>query len=237
MSLADKAYGYRARVGQLYPSGGLCDFEMQRMAPEGVQFVTTRMPFRDTSKESDLALVRDLENNARLLADAQVGLIAFNCTAASLLCGPAVIRERIRAATGIDSITTIEAVEDALRRFSARRIGLFTPYRREVIESEKEYLVQQGYEICAEAHIECLDPVQQGSIPPATWLDLARRTDVSGCDTLLFSCAGIYLSPVLAGIEQATGKPVVSSNAALLWRILRELGIAGDPAHGRLFAA
>ena len=78
-------FGHRARIGQLYPSGGLCDFEVQRMAPEGVQFVTTRMSFRDTSRESDLALVQDVEAHARLLADAKAELIAFNCNAASLM--------------------------------------------------------------------------------------------------------------------------------------------------------
>ena len=90
-------FGWRARIGQLYPSGGLCDHEPQLMAPAGVQFLTTRLGFRKARIEDDRALVNGIENHARLLADAEVDLIAFNCTAASLVVGPDEINRRIRA--------------------------------------------------------------------------------------------------------------------------------------------
>lgn len=32
-------FGWRARIGQLYPAGGLADSEPQTMAPDGVLFV------------------------------------------------------------------------------------------------------------------------------------------------------------------------------------------------------
>ena len=99
-----------ARVGHLYPSGGLCDDEIQLMAPTGVQFLTTRLPFRATGVADDLALADDLELHAGLLADAAVNLIAFNCTAASMLLGPEPLRRRIAAETSLPVVTTIEAV-------------------------------------------------------------------------------------------------------------------------------
>lgn len=223
-------FGDRARIGHLYPSGGLCDFELQRMAPEGVQFVVTRMPFRDTSKASDLALVEDIETHSRLLADAQVDFIAFNCTAASLFVGPEAIRARIHAATGLDTITTIEAVIDALRALGARRLALLTPYREDVSASEVHHLEQDGFSVLAQSHLPCLTPAEQGAIPPKRWLDLASRIDVTGCDAVLFSCAGINISPVLAAIETATELPVVSSNSALLWKTLA-LACVNSPMH------
>ncbi|MFB9947980.1 hypothetical protein ACFFP0_03920 [Rhizobium puerariae] len=229
-------FGYRARIGQLYPSGGICDFEMQRMAPEGVQFLTTRMSFRDTSKQSDIDLVANLERDAQLLADAKVDLIAFNCTAASLIAGPKNVCSRIEKATGIRATTTIEAVEAALRTLSARKIALFTAYREDVVEAEKAYLANEGFEVVAEGHIECLEPIAQGSLLPEAWLDLAKATDTRQCDALLFSCAGIYISPVIAEIETVTGKPVVTSNSALLWHVLNELGLPQDGVrYGKLF--
>ncbi len=229
-------FGYRARIGQLYPSGGLCDFEMQRMAPEGVQFLTTRMSFRDTSRQSDIDLVANLERDAQLLADAKVDLIAFNCTAASLIAGPKSICTRIETATGIRATTTIEAVEAAFQAFSARRIALFTAYRQDVVDEEKHYFSGKGYKIVADAHIPCLDPITQGSVPPEAWLDLARATDVSQSDVILFSCAGIYISPVVAAIEAATGKLVITSNSALLWHVLNMVGVTQDDVgYGKLF--
>lgn len=231
-------FGNRARVGHLYPSGGLCDFELQRMAPEGVQFVVTRMPFRYTSKASDLALVEDIETHSRLLADAHVDFIAFNCTAASLFVGPEAIRTRIHAATGLESITTIEAVLDALRVLDARRLALITPYRPEVSASEVHHLATYGFSVAAESHLPCLTPAEQGAIAPERWLGLASHLDMRACDAILFSCAGINISPVLPAIEAATGLPVVASNTALLLKVLALAGIT-EPVKGfgRLLSA
>ena len=132
-------FGNLARIGQLYPSGGLVDYEPQLMAPAGVQFLTTRLPFRSASLESDRRLADALEEHVQLLADAQVDLIVFNCTAASLVIGPQIINARIHAATGIRSITTIEAVLAALAAVGAKRIALVTPYMAEVVAEEVHF--------------------------------------------------------------------------------------------------
>lgn len=218
------------RVGHLYPSGGISEHEIQRMAPEGLRFLTTRMPFRRTGREDDLNLLRDIETHAALLADAQVELIAFNCTAASLMAGPGVVEARIERATGIPAVTTIAAVMAALARLSARRVALFTPYPPEVVAEEIRYLARHGVEVVAQRHLPCATPVEQGAIPPERWLDLARTTPVAGAEALLFSCAGIVISPAIAAIEQATGLPVVTSNSALLRLVLDRLGWP-DPLH------
>ena len=107
-------FGWKARIGQLYPSGGLCDYEPQIMAPPGVQFLTTRLSFPKARLEDDAALVNEIDVHAQLVADAQVNLIALNCTAASMVVGPDAINRRIMAATGIRSTTTIEAVMAAI---------------------------------------------------------------------------------------------------------------------------
>lgn len=228
-------FGWKARVGQLYPSGGLCDHEMQRMAPEGVQFLTTRMPFRKAGLEDDAALARDLEMHAGLLADARVDLIAFNCTAASLVIGAQAIDRRIEAATGIAAITTIEAVLEALSAAKVRRFALLTPYLPEVVAAETDWFRRNGFEVAASAGQPCADPVEQGSIAPRRWRELARSLRDTDCEGLLISCAGIQLAEVLGEIEQDFGRPVVASNQALLWGCLRRLALPDRPAgHGAL---
>lgn len=223
-------FGWKARIGQLYPSGGLCDYEPQAMAPEGVQFITTRLSFAKAGLENDVALVRELETHARLVADAQVRLIAFNCTAASLVAGPEVINRRIAAATGIASTTTIEAVLAALAAARLRRIALLTPYLPEVVAAETNYFLARGFDIAAAAGQPCGDPVSQGSIPPERWREMAHDLRGTACDGLLISCAGIQLAPVLADIETEFGRPVIGSNQALVWHCLRLLGLPDRPA-------
>jgi len=220
-----QGFGWKARIGQLYPSGGLCDHEPQLMAPAGVQFLTTRLTFRKSGLEEDRALVEGMESHARLLADARVDLIAFNCTAASMLVGPDEINRRIRAATGIRSVTTIEAVMAALESAQLHRFALMTPYLPEVVAAETEFFSAHGYSVVTHAGIPCEDPFAQGTIPPDRWRELARMLRESDCDGLLISCAGIQLAPVLGRIEQEFGRPVIASNQALVWRCLGLLGL------------
>jgi maleate isomerase len=224
-----EGFGSKARIGQLYPSGGLVDYEPQLMAPEGVQFLTTRMTFRKTGLADDEAMIGDLEFHAGLLADAQVDLIAFNCTAASLVAGPGAINARIRAATGLPSVTTIEAVIAALDAAGLSRLALMTPYPPEVVAAETAFFTQRGFSVVAEASQPCDDPVAQGTIPPQAWRELAQGLTASPADGLLISCAGIRLAPVLAAIEADFGRPVIASNPALLWHCLRQLAVQERP--------
>ena len=223
-------FGWKARIGQLYPSGGLCDYEPQVMAPAGVQFLTTRLSFRRSRVEDDRALVEGIEGHAELLADAKVELIAFNCTAASLVVGPDEINRRITAATGIPSVTTIEAVMAALETAHVRRFALMTPYLPEVVAAETAFLEARGYSVAAQAGIPCEDPIAQGTIPPERWSELARTLRDTDCEGLLISCAGIQLAPVLQQLEQEFGRPVIASNQALVWRCLGLLGLPDRPA-------
>lgn len=222
-------FGYQARIGHLYPSGGLCDFEVQLMAPEGVQFVTTRMPFARTSLDSDKAVVADVESHAALLATAGVSLIAMNCTAASMAVGADVINQRIFDATGIRSVTTTDAILAALAAVGARRVALMTPYPREVVEMETAFLARHGIEVGSEVASPCSTPVEQGTFPGSHWAALARQLDVQDADAVLVSCAGIQVSAVIEEIERC-GKPVITSNQALLWHCLRTLGLPDRPS-------
>lgn len=230
-------FGYKARIGQLYPSGGLCDFEPQLMAPSGVQFLTTRMTFKRSGLEDDIAFIKNLERHATLLADAQVDLIAMNCTAASLIAGPETINQRIHAATGIMSITTIEALMAAVGITGMKRIALMTPYIDEVVSKEIDYFNALGYEVLRTVGYPCETPLEQGTLVPQAWLDLARQLKGADIDGLVISCAGIQIAPVLAQIEQELAVPVVTSNQALLWACLGICNITETtPDYGALLA-
>lgn len=230
-------FGWKARIGQLYPSGGLCDYEPQIMAPPGVQFLTTRLRFRKARLEDDAALVNEIDIHARLVADAQVDLIALNCTAASMVVGPDAINRRISAATGIRSTTTIEAVMAALEAARIHRFALMTPYVPEVVAAETAFFAAHGLTVAAHAGVPCDDPIAQGTIPAERWVELARTLSGTDCEGLLISCAGIQLAPVLGQIEKEFGRPVIASNQALVWHCLRMLNLPDRPAgYGALLA-
>ncbi|MBV6273115.1 aspartate/glutamate racemase family protein [Alcaligenaceae bacterium CGII-47] len=223
------------RIGQLYPSGGIRDDEMRKMAPPDIRFITTRLPFKKTDLASGASLSDKLGYHAGLLADAQVSLIAFNCTSGSMISGPDEINRQIHKATGIPSVTTIEAVMQAIRATRMRRLILMTPYPSEVVQAEIRFLSAHGHEVVKAIGIPCEDPVSQGLIPGQTWVDLAHSVKDIECDGLLASCAGIQLADVIQTIENDFGRPVVASNQALLWACLQRLQVTTRPmAYGAL---
>src|SRR6201996_838964 len=71
---------------------------------------------------------------AELLAHAKVDVIAWNGTSASWLGFDRDERlcEQITTATGIKARTTVLAYRDLFRRVGSQRIGLVTPYRKDV---------------------------------------------------------------------------------------------------------
>lgn len=212
------------RIGHIYPSGGISDCEVQRMAPANVNVITTRIPFCKTSEVEDSSMIENIEYHARLLADARVHAIAFNCTAASMFIGSDVINSKIRDSVGIKSICTIDAVLYALNLLGVKKVALFTPYRSEVARKEKVFLERHGIFVAAEAHIPCDHPVDQGEISPLTWANLALSTETSQCDAILFSCSGINVSSIISFLEDIKEIPVISSNSALLCYLLLKLG-------------
>ncbi|MCK9552649.1 hypothetical protein [Aquamicrobium sp.] len=207
------------------------------MAPEGVQFVTTRMPFTKSGLEDDIRLVENIEDHAALCAHAKVELILFNCTAASMAVGADVVNDRIEISTGVPSVTTIEGVLGAMTAAGMKRIALLTPYIPEVVEAEIAFLEAQGFVVVTSAGIPCDNPIDQASIEPEQWRELAAGLDTTDIDGLLISCAGTQIANVLEQIEQDIGKTVVASNQAALWLCLKRLGIPIDQrGYGALLA-
>ena len=63
---------------------------------------------------------------------------------------------------------------------------------------------------------------------------LGARDD---CDGIFVACTSLRALPVIASAEAELGKPVVSSNQALAWHLLRQAGIDSQRNDmGQLFA-
>jgi Arylmalonate decarboxylase len=125
------AYGDRARLGVLVPSGNtVAEPELRAMLPPEVSLVVTRLPLRGSSEAELLGMAGSLETAAGLLADAQPDAIAFHCTAVTTF-DPALaedLRRRIEAATGLPALATSDALLAAVAALGGRRVLLVTPY-------------------------------------------------------------------------------------------------------------
>lgn len=173
-----------------------------------------------------------------ILPGVPLDVVAFACTSASMVIGEERVFERIKKARPNALCTTpITAAFDAFRAFDARRIALLTPYRDDVNQTIRSYVEARGIEVAAMAsfleeddrRVSLIDPV---SIERAATL-LGREAAV---DAVFISCTALRAATVIPSIEAALGKPVTSSNHALLWHCLRLAGIDDRlDDRGRLF--
>ena len=123
-------YGHRARLGVIVPPTNTAnEAEWARMAPDGVTIHASRMPLHaDISSEAGKRVhYADLEKAARDLAQARVSVIAYGCTAGSLVNPVTQIAECMTGWTGTPAVTTAQALVEALRALallSHKRDGL-----------------------------------------------------------------------------------------------------------------
>jgi maleate isomerase len=231
-------YGERLRIGMLIPSGNvIIEPQVNAMLPQGVALYATRLPLRGSSEGELLAMARNVEEAARLLAHAEVGLVAFNCTAVSTYSKAMEtdIRQRIASATGLPALMTSEAIVEALRKLKSKRIVLLTPYIPEVNAREAGFLKESGFEVLSATGLGLDTNTEMARLAPEAWLDLARNKRTDRADAYLVSCTAVRSAEVIGELERELGRPVVTSNQAIAWYCLRKAGIQDKvPGFGAL---
>jgi maleate isomerase len=243
MDTMDDIYGWRARIGLLYPfAGWVMEPEFYRMAPPGVTTLTARVTLVAATMEglADMAQSPEVERCTAGLATAPVSVICFGGTSASFLHGPdwdLGLRERMAKAAGEIPVTTTSAASvRALRAFGVRRIAFVGPYLADVTERGRRFFEASGFKVLTALGMQLDHDKTIGRVPLEEVYRLARRGDHPDAEAVFISCTGLKTIGVLAALEHDLGKPVVSANQASFWDCLRLSGIPDRIiGFGRLF--
>jgi len=243
MHALDDIYGWRARIGLLYPfAGWVMEPEFYRMAPPGVTTLTARVTLVAATMEglADMAQSPEVERCTEGLATAPVQVICFGGTSASFLHGPdwdRSLRARMAKASGAIPVTTTSTASvRALRTFGAHRIVFVGPYLDDVTERGRQFFEASGFKVLNAVGMGLDHDRTIGRVTLEEVYHLARRSDHPDAEAVFISCTGLKTIGVLAALEQDLGKPVVSANQASFWDCLRRAGIADRiTGYGRLF--
>lgn len=239
-------YGRRARIGIIVPPTNTAnEAEWQALVPDQVTVHTARMPLHTDTKSATgiAALHQDIMQYSGDLSAAEVDVIAYGCTAGSMVTPVDSLAKLITQHTGCRALTTSQAIVQSLRSVSAKNISVATPYFDMMNKHEKEFLESNGFYVVT---IEGLGYGANGvddfrnicRIPTDVTAKIAKRVNSDSADALVLTCTDLTTLPIIRSLETQLNKPVISSNTATLWYALRLAGINDNLINaGRLFEA
>jgi maleate isomerase len=220
-------FGWRARFGMILPSANrVAEPELMDMLPPGVSLHTTRIKLAGTSPAELLASTEKVEEAASLLADNGPDLIAFHCTAVSTYDADLEesLKRRITQSSGRPATATSDALLAAFRVLNVRKLVMLSPYPQALNDREVAFLQRHGLQVVHEIGLDL--PVQEhADVPPEEWHRQALAHRHPDADAYFLGCTNIRAVPAIGGIERDLGRPVVTSNQAILWHALRMNGM------------
>ncbi|MFK7874445.1 MAG: arylmalonate decarboxylase [Paracoccaceae bacterium] len=232
---------HRAGLGFILMSTDLAaEQDFFTMAPDGVGVHITRLKTEDYTTPETLAkhLGHMAEAAARLQPDMKPGVISYSCTSGSIVNGEnRVFAEIAKGAPWTQPMCLVTGVVDALRELGAQKLVVGTPYLDAINAAEAEFLIEKGFDILDIQGLNLETGIEFGQVTPAYWKKFALEIDRPDADAIFLSCSGIRSLDVIEEVEQAAGKPVITSNQAQFWSCLRRAGIKDQlTGFGQLFA-
>ncbi len=238
----DDGIGTRATLGVIVlETDETLEPEFARMTDaDGVALYHSRIPMVAEIRPDTLArMEQDLPASARLLPPSlDFDVIGYGCTSASTVIGSEKVARAIQTvfpkAKVSDPLAAIIAAGTSLR---LNRLGFVTPYVPEVSARMRHKLEEAGFEIAGFGSFEEGDDRVVARITEAAIVAAAKQVAQTGaCDAVVISCTNLRCLRVIPQIEAQIGVPVISSNQALCWHMLRLAGVRDAmPQFGRLF--
>lgn len=236
----------RARLGVLVPYTNVnLESDMALLKPAGVSVHVARLGGYDIEEIPGKAQMAglgssDLSEPLKLLAGCRPDVVMYGCTSATLTHGPAFDRnlaKTIRDTIGVPSVTAAGSLVASMQAMDIRRIGFSSPYVGAVNEEAVAFFADAGIETVSRADVGCeLGNYGQGELTPDRVYDLAIKADSPNAQAIVLSCTDMRAVETVERLEADLGKPVITSNQAMLYQALLAIGMSPSEVRcGRLF--
>lgn len=227
-------YGWRARLGILVPSGIIAtEPEFGMVTPEGVSCHYHRFKFQGGGRNEDI--LKDLKTAAdyiaeasELISDVHPSVVAMTGTGVSFIGGyryDQMLIEKMREVNGnLPTTTTSTSVIDAFHKLGIEKVSIAMPYIEEVSRAAVKFVEDNGIQVLNAKWLNKSGfdiPV----ISKETLFHLAMEVDKPESEALFISCTNLHTFELIEELESNLKKPVITSNQATIWNMLRLAGI------------
>jgi maleate isomerase len=137
----------------------------------------------------------------------------------------------IEAYSGLSWATWHDAIQAALKKYGAKKIGIMTPFAKKGTESATQMFEELGFEVVSSVGFACANALHIAHIP-----DWAKEkailellvNDGNELDAVVQCGTNMSLIDVSKKLEPVVGIPILGINAVTFWYALRENGFEGS---------
>lgn len=217
-----------------------CERDFSRLIPhQSAGLYGTRVAFENpTTPENLRKMLPRIADAAKLILPSEsLDAICYSCTAATVVIGDEAIIEAIhRVKPGVPVVTPSGAAMLAFSALNVTRIAVITPYLVETSQPFAEYFSRHGFEV---SNFQCFgieDDRAMALVSCDSIVEAACHVDTDDAEAIFISCTALPSVVAIDEIERRLNKPVVTSNQASAWAMLRHAGLDYNPhGYGRLF--
>ena len=236
----DEGAGAGLRLGLiLLSTDETLEYEARAViAGRDANLLHTRIPASAHVTPEDLQLMAPEMTRTAALLPAGLSAVAYACTSGATIIGSDNVARLINAAHPDTAVTNpLAAVIAAHRALGVSRIAMVTPYVAEVTGPMRAALGDAGIEVVSEVTFGQKEDWTVARITEAsTEAAMLAAAQVEGVEAVFASCTNLRTFGIIEAVEARLGLPVVSSNQALIWDMLRQSGArANGWGPGRLF--
>lgn len=237
----DGGFGQRARLGLIVlETDQTLEAEANSLNLEDVAIYHSRIPMApDVSTDSLSEMLERLPAAASLLpSEFEFDVIGYACTSAATVIGAERVAQAIRTAhPGVKCSDPITAAIAGFKALGSKRVAVVTPYVAAVTEQIVDVFSKNQLEVSAAGTFSEPSDFVVGRISPESIANAVRLVvNRAGCDAVFVSCTSLRSFGIIDNLESELGIPVLSSNQAFLWHLLRLAGVDDHlPGLGSLF--
>jgi len=229
--------GWRAEVGMLAPVAAMYR-EYEIVAPEGVRFSRALLGLDEVTPEALKKMAENIVSESiKLNIGHKMDLICLGCTSGSFIGGPGYdqgLIKKIEDATGVPATTTSTSLLVAFKDLGIKKIAMCGPYLKEVFDAAIDFFNGAGIETLNLEYLgyHMTEDFWEYRHNPYPVYKLIRDSHKAApdADCVFISCMWSRILGIVDEAEEEVGKPVISASSAVLYNILKMLGIP-DPVY------
>ena len=160
-----------------------------------------------------------------ILPDQDIDCVVYACTSGTIAAGYENIKNKVKISKPTASLTTPStAAIKALKKLNVKNLAVFTPYSKKLNDEVIQYIEDEGFNVTSNSYFGIESDVDIGKVDQNYLYDVLSKIDVDGADALFISCTALPALSLIEKLEKKLNKIVLSSNQALIWDTLQEIG-------------